>query len=290
MPAVVITGTSTGIGRACALTLDAMGMQVFAGVRRREDGDALRAAGSDRLTPVLLDVTDEACIRAARDLVAERVGGAGLTGLVNNAGTTVPCPVEYLPLDVFRRQLEVNLTGHLAVIQAFLPLLRRARGRIVNVSSVGGRVGAPLMGCYAAAKHGLEGLSDSLRLEMGPAGVHVCVVEPGFVATAMRGKLERDTDTELQRLPREGRDAYGRQLTALAATISREAADGSAPEVVARAVTHALTSRRPRVRYPAGAGARRLLTLRRVLPDPWMDRIIGRATGYSAASRDAGRR
>jgi NAD(P)-dependent dehydrogenase (short-subunit alcohol dehydrogenase family) len=285
MQTVVITGTSTGIGRACALTLDAMGMQVFAGVRRPEDGDALRAAGSGRLTPVLLDVTDDACIRAARHLVAKEVGEAGLTGLVNNAGTTVPCPVEYLPLAVFRRQLEVNLTGHLAVIQAFLPLLRRSHGRIVNVSSVGGRVGAPLMGCYAAAKHGLEGLSDSLRLEMGPAGVHVSIVEPGFITTAMRGKLEDDTETELQRLPPEGRDAYGRQLTAMAATISREAANGSAPEVVARAVAHALTSRRPRVRDPAGAGARRLLTLRRILPDRLMDRIIGRATGYSAASR-----
>jgi NAD(P)-dependent dehydrogenase (short-subunit alcohol dehydrogenase family) len=257
-------------------------MHVYAGVRRPRDGDALRAAGSNRLTPIVIEVTDAASIGAARDLVAEQVGEAGLAGLVNNAGTTVPCPAEFLPLDVFRRQLEVNLTGHLAVTQAFLPLLRRAGGRIVNVSSVGGRVGAPLMACYAAAKHGLEGLSDSLRLELGPLGIHVSVIEPGFIASAMPGKLERDTDAWLQQLPKQGRDTYGRQLTAIAAKVSRDATTGSPPEVVAGAVAHALTSRRPRIRYPVGAGAKRLLTLHRVLTDRRMDRIIGHATGYSA--------
>jgi NAD(P)-dependent dehydrogenase (short-subunit alcohol dehydrogenase family) len=258
-----------------------MGLQVFAGVRKPADGDALRAAGSGRIEPVILDVTDEASIVDARDLVSERVGASGLAGLVNNAGTTVPCPAEYLPLDVFRSQLEVNLTGHLAVIQAFLPLLRRAHGRIVNLSSVGGRVGAPLMAGYAAAKHGIEGLSDCLRHELRPLGIDVSVVEPGFVSTAMRGKLEHDTEAQLRRLPEQGRNEYGRQLSRMATKVSQEAAHGSPPEVVARAVVHALTSRRPRVRYPAGAGARRLLTLHRLLPDLWMDRIIGRATGYS---------
>jgi NAD(P)-dependent dehydrogenase (short-subunit alcohol dehydrogenase family) len=284
MQAVVITGTSTGIGRACALTLDAMGTRVYAGVRRPQDGEALRSAGSSRLTPIVIDVTEPESICAARDLVTEQVGEAGLAGLVNNAGTTVPCPAEYLPLDVFRRQLEVNLTGHLAVTQAFLPLLRHAHGRIVNVSSVGGRVGAPLMACYAAAKHGLEGLSDSLRLELGPLGIHVSVIEPGFIASAMPGKLEQDTDAWLRQLPKQARDTYGRQLTAMAARVSREATTGTAPEVVAGAVAHALTSRRPRIRYPVGAGAKRLLTLHRVLTDRWMDRVIGHATGYSARS------
>jgi NAD(P)-dependent dehydrogenase (short-subunit alcohol dehydrogenase family) len=278
MRAVVITGTSTGIGRACALTLDKMGMQVYAGVRRPEDGEALRSVASDRLTPIVIDVTDPESIGAARDLV----GFSGLAGLVNNAGSTVPCPAEHVPLDVFRSQLEVNLTGHLAVIQAFLPMLRRAHGRIVNVSSVGGRVGAPLMGCYSAAKHGLEGLSDSLRLELAPLGIHVSLIEPGFIASAMPGKLQRDTDAWLRRLPGDGRATYGRQLEAMAARISGEAATGSSPEVVAGAVAHALTSRRPRVRYPVGAGAKRLLTLHRVLTDRWMDRIIGHATGYTA--------
>ncbi|WP_433379957.1 SDR family NAD(P)-dependent oxidoreductase [Actinoplanes sp. CA-142083] len=280
MRAVVITGTSSGIGRACALALDAMGMRVYAGVRRPQDGAALCSVASDRLTPIVVDVTDAESIGAARDLVAGQVGGEGLAGLVNNAGTTVPCPAEHLPLDVFRRQLEVNLTGHLAVIQAFLPMLRSAHGRIVNVSSVGGRVGTPLMGCYAAAKHGLEGLSDSLRLELGPLGVHVSVIEPGFIASSMPAKLKRDTDDWLRRLPGDGRDTYGRQLAAMATRISREATAGSPPDVVAGAVAHALTSRRPRVRYPVGAGAKRLLLLHRVLTDRLMDRVIGHATGY----------
>ena len=186
MRAVVITGTSTGIGRACALTLDRMGLQVFAGVRRPEDGDALRAEGSDRLTPILLDVTDDASIRAARDLVELRVRDAGLTGLVNNAGTTVPCPVEYLPLEVFRHQLEVNLTGHLAITQAFLPLLRRARGRIVNVSSVAA-IGTALPGnaFYAATKAEVVILTRRFAMELGPHGITVNAVAPGFVRTDM---------------------------------------------------------------------------------------------------------
>jgi NAD(P)-dependent dehydrogenase (short-subunit alcohol dehydrogenase family) len=235
MGAVVITGSSTGIGRATALALDNLGYRVFAGVRRDADGDDLRSAASSRLVPVHVDITDEGSIAAAREIVTDRVGADGLAGLVNNAGTTVPCPIECLPLEVFRRQLEVNLVGHLAVTQAFLPLLKRARGRVVNVSSVGGRLGTPLMATYAAAKHGLEGMSDALRLE----------------------------------------------LRAMASTISREASRGSHPDVVARAVVHALTSRRPKVRYPVGAGAKRMLFLRRVLPDRMVDHMVLKAVGLS---------
>ena len=186
MKSVVITGSSTGIGRACALTLDRNGFRVFAGVRKDADGDALRAAASKSLTPVHIDVTDAASIQAMADEVKADVGEAGLHGLVNNAGTTLSCPIEYLPLDGFRRQLEVNLVGPLAVTQALLPLLLRGRGRIVNVTSAAGKAGVPLMASYVAAKHGLEGLSDVLRLELGPLGVRVAVIEPGFVSTAMR--------------------------------------------------------------------------------------------------------
>jgi NAD(P)-dependent dehydrogenase (short-subunit alcohol dehydrogenase family) len=278
MRVVVITGASTGIGRATALTLDGRGFHVFAGVRREEDGVSLRSAASERLTPVRLDVTDEASIAAVGDLVTAAVGDAGLAGLVNNAGTTVPCPAEYLPLAEFRRQLEVNLVGHLAVIQAFLPLLRQAGGRVVNVSSVGGKVGPPMMACYSAAKYGLEGLSDTLRIELRESGIHVSLIEPGMIATSMGGKLVRDTERWLRALPTEGRARYGHVLEAMP-MISREAARGSQPEVVADAIAHALTSRRPRTRYAVGIGARRLLTMRRMLPDRWMDRMILRTLG-----------
>jgi NAD(P)-dependent dehydrogenase (short-subunit alcohol dehydrogenase family) len=279
MKPVVITGSSTGIGRACALTLDRNGFRVFAGVRNDGDGDALKRAASKALTPVHIDVTDQASITAMAKLVADEVGDAGLAGLVNNAGTTLPGPVEYLSLDGFRHQLEVNLVGPLAVTQAVLPLLLRGHGRVVNVTSAAGRAGVPLMAPYVAAKHGLEGLSDVLRLELAPLGVHVAVIEPGFVATAMRHKLQRDVDETIQALPEEGRTRYGGQLAAMAETISTHAAEGSGPDVIAEAVLHALTSPRPKTRYPAGAGAKRMLFLRRVLADRAFDRIILRMSG-----------
>jgi NAD(P)-dependent dehydrogenase (short-subunit alcohol dehydrogenase family) len=283
MKAVVITGSSTGIGRACALTLDRNGFRVFAGVRKDADGDALKRAASGALMPVHVDVTDEASISAMSTLVADEVGDAGLAGLVNNAGTTLPGPVEYLSLHGFRRQLEVNLVGPLAVTQAVLPLLRHAHGRVVNVTSAAGKAGVPLMASYVAAKHGLEGLSDVLRLELAPLGVHVAVIEPGFVATAMRDKLQRDVDETIQTLPEEGRTRYGGQLTAMAETISTHAAHGSDPEVIAEAVLHALTSPKPRTRYPAGTAAKRMLGLRRVLPDRAFDRIVLHMSGVGRA-------
>ena len=277
MRAVVITGASTGIGRACALALDAKGFLVYAGVRRESDSRALRAA-APRLRPVHLDVTDAASIAAVTGQVARETGDAGLAGLVNNAGTTLPCPIRYLPLDAFRGQLEVNLTGPLAVTASLLPLLRRGRGRVVNVTSAAGRVAVPLMAPYVAAKHGLEGLSDVMRLEFRRYGVHVAVIEPGYISTDMRGKLRRDTEAVIASLPAQGRSEYAPQLTALADTISHHAANGSPPAVVAAAVEHALTSRRPRTRYPVGAGARRLLMMRRLLSDRRLDRLILRVT------------
>lgn len=282
MRAVVITGASTGIGRACALTLDGKGFRVFAGIRKDQDGHELRqAATSGLLTPVRLDVTDAASICAVTEQVAAAVGDAGLSGLVNNAGTTLPCPIEFLPLSGFRHQLEVNLTGPLAVTKSMLPLLRSAEGRVVNVTSLGGKFGTPLMAPYAAAKHGLEGLSDVMRLEFGRLGVHVSIIEPGYVSTAMRTKLERDTAETIRSLPDEARSRYAKPLATLAATISKHAANGSPPEVVANAVHHALTSRTPRTRYPVGKGANKLLLIRRVLTDRGFDRLILRMTGMS---------
>ena len=191
----------------------------------------------------------------------------------------MPYPVEYLPLDGFRRQLEINLTGPLALTQALLPLLRRGRGRVVNVTSAAGKAGVPLMAPYVAAKHGLEGLSDVLRLELSQLGIRVAVVEPGFISTAMRGKLERDTEVTIRALPEEGQRRYGPQLTKVAESISKHAANGSQPDVVADAVLHALTSEKPRTRYPVGVGAKRMLFMRRLLPDRRFDRIILHAGG-----------
>jgi NAD(P)-dependent dehydrogenase (short-subunit alcohol dehydrogenase family) len=281
---VVVTGASTGIGRACALSLDALGFRVFAGVRKSGDGDSLRRVGSARLTPVFIDVTDERSIIAAAQKVSREAGDAGLVGLVNNAGVAIPGPLEYLLLNELRRQLEINLVGQLAVTQAFLPLLRKARGRIVNISSLAGKLTTPFNGAYSAAKHGIEAFSDALRMELAPWGIRVSVVEPGTIATAMPRKLLQDADTVLRNLPPEGRERYGEAFETYVRTLAEHAQSGSPPEVVSRAVVHALTAKTPRTRYPAGAPAGRMLALYRLLPDWLLDRVILRFFGLRRSS------
>ena len=281
--AVVVTGTSTGIGQACALSLDALGIRVFAGVRKSGDGDSLRQASSARLTPFFIDVTDERSITAAAEKVSREVGNAGLVGLVNNAGVAIPGPLEYLLLGELRRQLEINLVGQLAVTQAFLPLLRKARGRIVNISSLAGKLTTPFNGAYSAAKHGMEAFSDALRMELVPWSIHVSVVEPGTIATAMPRKLLQDADAVLGGLPPEGRERYGEAFETYVRTLAEHAQTGSPPEVVSRAVVHALTAKTPRTRYPAGAPAGRMLALYRLLPDRLLDSVILRFLGLPRA-------
>ena len=176
---VLVTGASSGIGEATALRLARAGWRVLAGVRASADAERLRAAAGERLEPVTIDVTEPATIAAA----AEGLGDEPLHGLVNNAGTALAMPLEFLPLDQFRRQLEVNLVGQVAVTQAVLPNLRSARGRIVNVGSIAGRSSLPFLGAYAASKHGLEAVTDALRVELRPFGITVTIVEPGTIAT-----------------------------------------------------------------------------------------------------------
>src|SRR5574341_29762 len=178
---IVITGASTGIGEACALYLDELGYRVFAGVRRPSDGETLKAKASARLTPVVMDVTDVASIDRAVETVKQAVGSVGLAGLVNNAGIGVGGPLEVVPLADLRKQFEVNVIGQVAVTQAFLPLLRQGRGRIVNMGSIAGRVVMPFMGPYSASKFALEALTDAMRLEFQPWGIQVSIVEPGAI-------------------------------------------------------------------------------------------------------------
>jgi NAD(P)-dependent dehydrogenase (short-subunit alcohol dehydrogenase family) len=272
--AVVISGASTGIGRSCALHLDRLGFHVFAGVRRAADGTALAHVASPRLTPIVLDITDPDAVAAAYQAVSDR--NIALTGLVNNAGSTVPCPLEYLPLDTLRHQLEVNLIGHVAMTQAFLPLLRRSRGRIVNISSLAGRLPVPVMSSYTAAKHALEGLSGSLRLELAGSGVSVSVIEPGDIQTSMSGKLHRDVNAAMNALPDEGVTRYSALMRGVEAAIGAGGEGGAPPEVVAEAVAHALTSHRPRIRYQVGPRSRRMTLLARLLPDRLLDDLLQR--------------
>ncbi|HEX9165230.1 MAG TPA: SDR family oxidoreductase [Gemmatimonadales bacterium] len=271
---VLVTGASTGIGAAIALRMDRLGWRVLAGVRQAADGDRLRAASSDRLQWVRLDVTDAAGIAAAVDQATAWLGGAPLDGLVNNAGIVVGGPLEYLPLDDLRRQFEVNVVGLLAVTQAALPLLRRGRGRIVNIGSIGGRVTSPIVGPYCASKFAVEALSDALRLELAEWGIYTSVIEPGVVVTPIWDKGVRDLETATSRLPAEALLRYGGFLKAMRRIIGGAPRRGVTVDKVAGATEHALTSARPRHRYVIGFDARVRLAAQTLLPRRWMDAIV----------------
>jgi NAD(P)-dependent dehydrogenase (short-subunit alcohol dehydrogenase family) len=273
----LVTGSSTGIGRATALRLDRDGWRVFAGVRREEDAESLRAEGSDRLVPVMLDVTDAAQVAAAAESIGEKVGEAGLDGLVNNAGIAVLSPLETVPLEDFRRQIEVNLTGQVAVTQATLPLVRRATGRVVFVSSIGGRMALPFGAPYHAAKFGVEAVADCLRQELRPWKIGVAVIEPGSIDTPIWERGERIADELAARAPAAQEELYGKTIERFRSAVRRTAERGIAPDKVATAVAHALTAHRPRTRYVVGVDARGQALLSRLLPDRALDAVVRRA-------------
>jgi NAD(P)-dependent dehydrogenase (short-subunit alcohol dehydrogenase family) len=270
---VLITGASTGIGRAAALRMDGEGWRVFAGVRREQDAESLRAEGSDRLVPLTLDVTDSDQIAAAAAQISTQTGDAGLDGLVNNAGIAVPSPLETIPIDDFRHQIEVNLTGQVAVTQALLPQVRPARGRIVFISSIGGRIAFPLTGAYHAAKFGVEAVGDVFRQELRPWGVSVSVVEPGSIATPIWERGERRADEIGERTP-ESEALYGKSIAAYRKVIKDTARRGIPPEKVAEAIAHALTARRAKTRYLVGVDAKVQARLEPLIPTRLFDRIV----------------
>jgi NAD(P)-dependent dehydrogenase (short-subunit alcohol dehydrogenase family) len=276
---VLITGASTGIGRAAALHLDAAGWRVFAGVRKEEDAESMRAAGSDRLVPVMLDVTDAGQIAAAAERIGGEVGEAGLDGLVNNAGIAVPGPLETLPIEDFKRQIDVNLSAQVAVTQAMLPSIRAARGRIVFITSIGGLMAFPMFGAYHAAKFGLEAVGDVFRQELRPWGIRVAVVEPGSIATPIWERGQAEVDAIAERAGEGHEELYGKAIEAYGEVARKTGARGIAPEKVAARIEHALSSRRPRVRYLVGADARGQALASRVLPARLVDWLVARATG-----------
>ena len=274
--AVLVTGTSTGIGEATALRLDRNGWRVFAGVRKEADGDRLRAQASGPLTPVILDVTDAASIDAAVKEIGAVLGGAGLAGVVNNAGVGRGGPLEYLPLEEWREQLEINVVGQVAVTRATLPLVRQARGRVVFVGSIGGRICAPLLGPYGASKHALEAIAEALRHELRPFGMKVVLIEPGAVKTAIWDKARSTADELEQRLPAEALDRYRSFIDQTQKGIERSEKMGIAPDKVAQVIARALTTERPRARYLVGPDAKLMGALTRVLPDSAKDFVVRR--------------
>jgi len=276
--AVLVTGSSTGIGRATSLHLDSLGFQVFAAVRKRGHAEALEEQASDRLEPVLLDVTDEGTIEATRERIAQVTGGR-LYGLVNNAGIAVAGGTEFAPLDELRHQLEVNVTGQVAVTQAFAPMLRAARGRIILMSSIGGRSSIPFLMPYGASKHALEAIGDSLRGEMKAFGVEVSIIEPGSIATEIWEKGESQANELKASMTDDQMAVYGKKVEALSAAARKTGAQGIPALEVAKVVEHALTSPRPKTRYLVGSRAKVQAQLKRFLPDRMMDRLIARELG-----------
>jgi len=267
----IVTGASSGIGEATALHLRDLGFDVHAGVRRDEDAQRLAGLG---LQPLKLDVTDPDSIAAA----ATSISGRPVAALVNNAGIAVSAPLELVPIDQLRNQMEINFIGQVAVTQALLPALRSARGRIVNVSSIGGRIALPLAGPYAASKFALEAATDSLRRELRHLGVKVIAVEPGGVKTPIWDKGSETADSMLAAAPPDVARLYsglGESLREEARKIATET--GVEPVEVAAVIGKALTSATPRTRYLVGRDAKARAALARVLPDKLFDRLIARA-------------
>ncbi|MFJ7414080.1 SDR family NAD(P)-dependent oxidoreductase [Streptomyces sp. NPDC098077] len=274
--AVLVTGASSGLGEACALRLERTGFRVFAGVRKEADGEALAGRSAHgRITAVRVDVTDRASIASAAQEIASLTAGRPLWGLVNNAGICVSAPLECVDPEQLRQQLDTNVVGQLAVAQAFLPDLRRSRGRIVNVTSGLGSVALPYLGAYAAAQFAKEALTDVLRRELRSQRIGVSVVQPGAIMTPIWSKVSAGGEAALAGVEESVAELYRVPfLRFLRQNEAGAAASGTRPGDFAAAVVKALTAARPRARYRVGDDARRAGVLARVLPDPVLDRYL----------------
>jgi NAD(P)-dependent dehydrogenase (short-subunit alcohol dehydrogenase family) len=270
----VVSGASTGIGRAIALHLDTLGFRVFAGVRRDEDGAALQTEASERLVPLRLDVTDEAGVATAARTVAAAVGAEGIQGLVNNAGVGGGGIAEFIDLERLRQLFEVNVFGVATMTREFLPLVRQGGGRVVHIGSNGGYTASPFIAPYSATKHAIEALADGLRRELRPWDIQVALIEPGAVATPIWEKGRGEMARLLASLPDRGRELYGPLIATFSAYLDGSEARGVPPERVAEAVAHALTAARPRTRYRVGPDAHITWWLAKFLPDRVMDAFL----------------
>lgn len=269
---ILISGASTGIGRACAIHLANAGHTVWAGVRAEKSFQELEKLSVRGLTPVYLDVTDSKSLASAVKDVKKTSGG--LHGLINNAGIAVGGPIEGLSMDDWRRQFDTNFFGLIELTKACLPMLRESKGRIINMSSLSGRIASPYMGPYSASKFALEAYSDTLRREVGKFGVEVCVVEPGPIDTPIWKKSMQEGLDKKAQMSDDVQAAYGRSLDKFFKTIEKAELAASPVEWVVRAVDHALTARRPRTRYPVGRGIGVAAKISNVMPDRVMDRLI----------------
>lgn len=285
---VVITGASSGIGYCCVASMIREGWKVFGTVRKAADGEKLRAEISPDVIPVLMDVTDRATIAKAAQEVEAHLSGGGINGLVNVAGVGMVRPVEYTSSAEMRQIFEINVFGQVEVTEAFLPMIRIARGRIVNISSVGAHFGIPFGGLLNGSKGAFGLISDSMRLELRPFGIAVSTIEPASIKTPAVDKTLGDVEGVIRKLPPRGAEEYGTMLRTANRRAYEKEMRGSPPDVVARAVHHALTSAAPKARYRVGKGSLMLSTLPKILPERIFDalllRIFGMPTKFGALS------
>ncbi|MBU0993445.1 MAG: SDR family oxidoreductase [Proteobacteria bacterium] len=274
---VFITGASTGIGQACAIELDKLGWQVFAGVRKEED--ALKLTNdAEKIIPVIVDITDYDSVGQAFETVQAKLAGRGLDALVNNAGISVQGPLEFIPMDLFEKQIKVNVHGHLAVTQAFLPLIRIARGRIVFMSSESGRVTLPMAGPYSASKFALEAIGNAFRMELLSSGIKVSLIEPGSIKTAIWEKVSQNTDTLVESMPEQAKTLYEKELKTIFNTSKLVNKMAIPMRKVTGAVVHALTAKTPKIRYLVGLEAWILTYFSNLTPTRLVDWIMMNVT------------
>ena len=271
---ILITGASSGIGEASALYLDRLGMRVFASVRKPRDAERLASQASASLTPLILDVADAASIQAALQTVRAALGDDGLDGLVNNAGVFTGGPLEHLPLAALRQQFEVNVFGQMAVVQAFLPLLRQNHGRIVVVGSTSGFLATPLLGPYAASKFAMRALADALRNELNAAQLPVSLIEVGKVNTPIWDKALSLVDEMKDVLPGDAVEYYTPMIEATALRANRRGQSGIEPLKVAQAIHRVLAADHPKPKYLIGADAHLQALLVWVAPAGLLDKLI----------------
>lgn len=267
-PAVLVTGAASGIGLATSRVLSEAGMQVFAGVHTKKSGSG------NGIREVALDVTSAESIAAARHEIERDLGGDGLFAVVNNAGIGDMIPLEFTPPERFRQVFDVNVFGVVAVTQAFLPLIHKALGRIINIGSIGGTITIPFGASLTASKHAIEAISDALRLELYAAGIHVTCIQPASINSGSAEKLAAQMEKTIAGLPPEGRRRYGGQLRAFTKTMLKSETDGSPPEAVAEAVLAALKAKKPPARKLVGKGGHVLKFLARDIPDTARDALL----------------
>lgn len=276
---VFITGASSGIGKITAITLAKNGFQILAGVRKEEDAQKLKAESSN-IIPIFLDVTNQDSINDAFNKIFEIIENNGLYSLVNNAGIAVAGPLEFLPIERLRQQLEINVIGQIAITQKLLPLIRKGQGRIINISSIAGFTAFPFKGAYAASKFAVEGFSDSLRRELKPWKIPVCIIEPGVIKTPIWEKSINLVEDIVEEMPLEAEKYYGSVYkNLLCRTMKRVENKGASPEEVAKAILHALTSKKPKARYLVGKDAYFLRYFLTKLPDKIVDSFICKRVG-----------